>query len=146
VEVSALLRSSGRTERFSRTAKIRDVAAIKAARAEQARLERAQLEAAWDLLATDGPIRISHLGTLDHTVFERLMDLLGRALSARPDRHGNRRALTSDGRMEIVLHPPADDRTTILHTSRGTLTTGDYTIDIRTPGTQQATAPRKAAG
>jgi uncharacterized protein (TIGR02677 family) len=146
VEVSALLRTSGRTERFSRTAKVRDIAVVKAARAEQARLERAQLEAAWDQLATDGPVRLSAVGALDHTVFERLLDLLGRALSARPDRHGNRRALTTDGRVEIVLQPLTDDRTVMLRTTHGTLTTGDYTVDIRTPGTQPTTARRRAAG
>ncbi len=146
VEVSALLRTSGRTERFSRTAKVRDIAVVKAARAEQARLERAQLEAAWDQLATDGPVRLSSVGALDHTVFERLLDLIGRALAARPDHHGNRRALTADGRVEIVLQPLTDDRSVMLRTTHGTLTTGDYTVDIRTPGTQPTTAPRRAAG
>ncbi|MGW0316086.1 TIGR02677 family protein [Streptomyces flavidovirens] len=146
VEVSALLRTSGRTERFSRTGKVRDIAEVKSARAQQARLERAQLEAAWDHLATDGPVRLSAIGELDHTVFERLLDLLGRALSARPDRHGTRRALTGDGRVEIMLHPLRDDRTVTLRTPHGALTTGDYTLDIRTPGTQPTTAHRRAAG
>jgi uncharacterized protein (TIGR02677 family) len=108
VEVSALLRTSGRTERFSRTGKVRDVAAIKAARAERARLERAELEAAWSLLSTEGPVRLSDFGALDHTVFERLLDLLGRALAAAPDGSGLRRGMTGDGRVEVLLWPPVD--------------------------------------
>lgn len=141
VEVSALLRTAGRTERFSRTAKVRDIAAVKAARAERARQERAEMEAAWEQLSTDGPVRLSDIGTLDHTVFERLMDLIGRALSTRPDSAtSTRRAVTGDGRVEIELRPPADDHTAVLHTTHGALTTPDYTVHIATPGSHRGTA------
>lgn len=121
VEVSALLRTSGRTERFTRTGKVRDIGGIKAARAERARKERAELEAAWDVLGTDGPVRLSGFGMLDHAVFERLLDLLGKALAVRPDGSGVRRAVTSDGRVEIVLRPLPDAGRAVLRTSRGTL-------------------------
>src|SRR5580658_9607885 len=87
VEVSPLLRSSGRVERFSRTARIRDVTKVKAERAERARAERAELQAAWSLLDTGGAsIRLSDFGALDHSLFERLLELLGRALLAGEDR------------------------------------------------------------
>jgi uncharacterized protein (TIGR02677 family) len=143
VEVSPLLRSAGRTERFSRTGRVRDVAAIRAARAEQALAERAELEAAWSMLDTGGIVRLSAFGRLDHAVFERLLDLLGRALDSAPDRGGTRRSTTGDGRIEIVLRPPADGSTARLTTARGTFHGPDYEIDIRAYGEPQA---RRAIG
>jgi uncharacterized protein (TIGR02677 family) len=134
VPVSPLLRSAGRTERFSRTARVRDVDAVRAARAEQARAERAELEAALSLLDTGGVIRLSAFGRLDHAVFERLLDLLGRALSSRPETGGCRRSTTADGRIEIVLRPPADGATARLTTELGTFTGPDYEVEIRAYG------------
>lgn len=134
VEVSPLLRSAGRTERFSRTGRVRDVAAIKAARAEQASAERAELEAAWSHLDTGGPMRLSAFGRLDHAVFERLLDLLGRTLSRAPDRAGVRRASTADGRVEIVLRAPVDGSTAVLVTPRGRFSGPDYQVEIQGPG------------
>ncbi len=147
VEVSALLRTSGRTERFTRTGRVRDVAELKAARAERARAERAELEAAWSLLRTRAPVRLSHFGALDHEVFERLMEVLGRALAARPDSTGVRRAVTGDGRVEVALRPPAARRApAVLRTPRGTLTGPDFVIEVHTAGTITAgTVPAESA-
>ena len=143
VEVSPLLRSAGRTERFTRTGRVRDVAAVRAARAEQARAERAELEAAWDMLDTGGAIRLSGFARLDHAVFERLLDLLGRALGAAPERHGDRRSTTSDGRIEILLRPPRDGAVARLTTPRGQFHGPDYEVEIKTAGERQA---RRASG
>ncbi|WP_078853032.1 DUF2397 family protein [Streptomyces sp. NRRL S-1824] len=80
VEVSTLRRTRGRTERFSRTAKVRDIAVVKTTRAEQARTS-----ATGSRLGPAGhrrpgrPIRSRRAGP---HVFECLLDLLGRALSA----------------------------------------------------------------
>jgi uncharacterized protein (TIGR02677 family) len=137
VEVSALLRSAGQTERFSRTGRVRDVAGLKAARAAQALAERAELEAAWDMLDTGGSIRLSSFARLDYAVFERLLDLLGRALGTAPDRAGRRRSTTSDGRIEILLRPPTDGATARLWTPRGHFDCPDYEIDIGTAGHQR---------
>lgn len=145
VEISPLLRSSGRTERFSRTGRVRDVAAIKAARAEQALAERAQLEAAWDLLDTSGPVRLSSFGRLDHGVFERLLELLGRALASPPASSGTRRCTTSDGKIEVLLRQPADGAIAHLTTPRGDFSGPDYEIEIRTFGGRQALPARRAA-
>src|SRR6266568_2674947 len=110
VEVSPLLRSSGRVERFSRTARIRDVTKVKAERAERARAERAELQAAWSLLDTGGgSMALSGFGALDHVLFERLLELLGRALTTNPDRNGIRRTTTSDGVIEVHV-PGAGQR------------------------------------
>ena len=138
VEVSPLLRSAGRTERFSRTGRVRDVAVVRAERAERARSERAELEAAWSHLDTGGPIRLSAFGRLDHAVFERLLDLFGRALSGAPGPAGVRRAVTSDGRVEIVLRRPPDGATAVLTTPRGRFAGPDYEVEITAPGVRAA--------
>ncbi|AXX28285.1 Hypothetical protein APASM_0920 [Actinosynnema pretiosum subsp. pretiosum] len=139
VAVSPLLRTSGVTERFTRTARVRDVVALKEARAEAARAERAELQAAWDRLDTGGGVRLSHFTALDHDVFERLLDLLGRALSTRPDHAGVHRAATADGRVEILLRAPADPRApAVIRTSQGCFTTTDYDIEVRALGRGRA--------
>jgi uncharacterized protein (TIGR02677 family) len=150
VEVSALLRASGRTERFTRTGKVRDVATVKAGRAHKARQERAELQRTWLTLRTDGPVRLSDFGELDAAAFERLLDLLGRALSARPDASGARRAGTSDGQVEITLIEVDDGRTARLKTSKGVLTGPDYVVSIAAAGGGEApygrTGLREATG
>lgn len=134
VEISALLRSSGRTERFTRTGKVRDVSAIKAARAERACAEREELQEAWGKLAIDGEVRLSAFGELDHSLFQRLLDLLGSALSASPDSAGARRGVTSDGKVEVILRPPPDARGAVLTTARGRFAGPDFLVDIRVAG------------
>jgi uncharacterized protein (TIGR02677 family) len=146
VEVSALLRTSGRTERFTRTGRVRDISATRAARAERARRERAELQAAWQVLTTDGrPVRLSAFGELDPAAFERLLDLLGRALSSRPDSTGVRRAVSADGGVEILLEggAAADDRTARLHTANGVMSGPDYVVRI---GGVDTAAGRTPAG
>ncbi|MEV4016542.1 TIGR02677 family protein [Nonomuraea angiospora] len=138
VEVSALLRSRGRTERMGRTGKVRDVVALRAERQERAAKERAELEAAWSALATTGAARLSQLGELDNDTFGRLLDLLGRALAERPDSTGFRRAVTSDGRVEIVLRTPEDGAVAVLRTSEGWFRGPDYLIDVRSLGIARA--------
>ncbi|MET7328437.1 TIGR02677 family protein [Nonomuraea sp. NPDC005650] len=134
VEVSALLRSRGRTERMGRTGKVRDVVALRAERRELAGKERAELEDAWSALATTGATRLSQLGELEHDTFGRLLDLLGRALAEPPDSTGFRRAVTSDGRVEIVLRAPDDGAVAVLRTSEGWFRGPDYLVDVRALG------------
>ncbi|WP_344876343.1 TIGR02677 family protein, partial [Nonomuraea antimicrobica] len=137
VEVSALLRSRGRTERMGRTGKVRDVAELRAERRSRAERERAELEAAWSALATSGAMRLSQFAELDHDTFGRLLDLLGRALAERPDSTGFRRAVTSDGRVEIVLRAPDDGSVAVLRTTEGWFRGPDYLIDVRAPGARR---------
>lgn len=134
VPVSANLRSSGRSGRVARTARVRDVAATARIRKERALAQRAQVERARRLLATDGPVRLSAFAELDHEVFEELLALLGRALSEPADGDGDRRALTSDGRLEIVLSAQPDDREARLRTPRGILTGPDHMVSIHVLG------------
>ena len=153
VPVSPLLRTSARTERHARPARVRDVAAVREQRARQAAAERAAVQLAWDALATDGTITLSRISAeahavLDHSYLERLLELLGRALAAPPDATGTRRSSTIDGRVHITLAPAASGASVVLRTARGELTAPDYRVSIAPAGESGfslATA-REAAG
>ncbi|WP_017582933.1 TIGR02677 family protein [Nocardiopsis valliformis] len=134
VPVSANLRSSGRSGRVARTARVRDVGETARRRRERARVQRAEVERALGRLATDGPVRLSAFGDMEHDLFEHLLALLGQALSESVRGDGTRRALTSDGRMEIVLVPPPDRGEARLRTPRGVFSGPDYVVSISVPG------------
>ncbi|MDT0329994.1 TIGR02677 family protein [Nocardiopsis lambiniae] len=134
VPVSPNLRSSGRSGRVARTARVRDVREVGERRRERALAQRAEVERARRLLATDGPVRLSAFGGLEHDVFEELLSLLGRALSEPVSGDGARRALTSDGRMEIVLLAAGDGRVATLRTPLGVFTGPDHVVSIGVPG------------
>jgi uncharacterized protein (TIGR02677 family) len=146
VPVSPLLRAAGRVERFSRTGRVRDVAALKTARAERARAERAELDAAWSMLDTGGPVRLSALAALDHAVFERLLDLIGGALGGCAESSGARRATTSDGRVEIVMVPARDGSVARITTPRGIFHGPDFEIEISAAGRAPAEHPHRRHG
>jgi len=131
VPVSPLLRSHGQTEKVARTGRVRDTSELRRRRQAAAARERAELEAAWRRLATDGTVRLSAFDRLDYDAFERLLELLGRALGGRPDGMGMRRATTIDGRLEVLLSDPGDGRTAMLRTARGRLTGPDYAVCIQ---------------
>jgi uncharacterized protein (TIGR02677 family) len=133
VEVSVLLRAGGREERMARTGRVRDVGELRAQRAERARREREEVEAAWAALCTDGPVRLSDLGLLEHAAFLRLMDLVAVALRAKPV-EGVRRGETPDGRVELLLREVGDGSVAVLRTPFGTLTGPDYVVEIRSFG------------
>ncbi|MGW9283138.1 DUF2397 family protein, partial [Streptomyces diastaticus] len=96
--------------------------------------QRAELARAWQVLELDGPVRLSSFGILEPAVFDRLLDLLGQALATAPDPNGLRRATSGDGRVEIVLAPPPDTRTAVLHTEKGTLAGPDYIVHVVAAG------------
>lgn len=146
VPVSPHLRTRGRVDQHAgATATVRDVRELRRARQHRAAHERAELEAAWGRLSTAGPVRLSGLGSLEHSRFERLLELLGRALSAPPDAAGHRRGMSADGRVELVLRAPADGSRATLRTPKGTFTGPDYIIDVRVLG-GAALPARVAAG
>ncbi|WP_020579915.1 TIGR02677 family protein [Actinopolymorpha alba] len=145
VPVSPLLRTRGRNEQVGRTAKVRDIRALRERRRTAARLERAELEAAWNALATNGVVRLSSLGRLDHSAFEHLLDLVGRALAGAADSSGVRRGTSADGRVEITLVAPSDGRTATLRTPRGRFGGPDYHLRIQLTEETGQEARREAA-
>lgn len=132
VPVSRTLRESGRTEVFSRTGKVRDVAVVRRERAAQARAEREAAAIALESLCTDGRTRLSALMQLELQPFRQLVDLIGRAVSA--PLAAERRARSADGRVEIVLAEPADASRAILRTRTGTLDCPDFELTITLTG------------
>ncbi len=132
VPVAALLRESGIAEKFARPARVRDVSELRARRTERARVERAATERAIRALGTDGPVCISGLDALETDTFVAFLDLLGRAVS-HPPHHGELRATSADGRVEVVLTPPRDGARAQLRTTSGALDCPDYEFRIMVP-------------
>jgi uncharacterized protein (TIGR02677 family) len=125
-----MLRTHGRVEHVARTASVRDTTELRRLRRLRALRERAELESAWRGLATPGTMRLSAFAELDHDSFERLLELLGRALAAAPDRQGTRRTSTLDGRLEITLTDPDTSRLAVIRTPRGRFGGPDYAVRI----------------
>ncbi|MDR0357984.1 MAG: TIGR02677 family protein [bacterium] len=130
VHVSPLLRTHGKLEHIARTARARDVTELRQLRRLRAIRERSELESAWRQLATPGTVRLSHFADLDHDSFERLLELLGRALAMPPGPEGARRATTLDGRLEVMLSEPDTGRRAVLRTPRGQLVAPDYRVRV----------------
>jgi uncharacterized protein (TIGR02677 family) len=133
VPVSALLRESGMTEKHARAARVRDVGEVRRRRAELARAERLGAEAALRALGAGGPVRLSSVGVLDPATFAAFLDLLGHAVGTRP-RAEVRRASSSDGRLTVELHLPADGARARVRTATGTLDCPDYELVITVAG------------
>lgn len=136
VPVSALLRESGITEKHARAARVRDVSVVRRRRAELARAERAQAEAALRVLGADGPVRLSEVGELEPGAFAAFLDLLGRAVGETA-RGGLLRASSSDGRVAVTLQIPDGGARAVVRTSTGVLDCPDYLLTVavrRTPG------------
>lgn len=134
VPVSATLRSSGRVERFARTASVRPTAQVRAARREQIRAEAAQAARARGVLITQGPARLSDYGRLDPVAFASLLSLLARALGARPDPDGVRRGMSTDGDLVVELRADAlsQQRRASLATDAGVLHAPDFAVTVAT--------------
>jgi len=128
VPVSRTLRESGRTEVFSRTGKVRDVATVRRERAGLARAEREAAGLALESLCTDGRVRLSALADLELEPFRQLVDLVGRAVSQ--PAAAERRARSTDGRVEIVLVDPLDGARALVRTGTGTLECPDFELTI----------------
>jgi hypothetical protein len=88
-------------------------------------------------------VLLSSFGSLDQALFKRLLELLGGALTSRPDRSGTRRTTTTDGRIEIVLKPARRGGIAEITTPLGEFRGPDYEVEIRTSG---LSAVRRASG
>jgi uncharacterized protein (TIGR02677 family) len=105
--------------------------------------ERAQLEAVRRHFATGRPLRLSHLGVLNHDEFALFLQLLGDALAAGPPGPQGTEAISSDGTLAIRLQPVHDGAAAEIHTPDGVLRGSDHVItisDIRHTASEQAAA------
>src|SRR5690606_11371144 len=119
VTVAPTLRTSGSVANRGRVAAVADPSPVRAMR------QRAQAEALADhaavqaSLVTGAGARLSAFGRLPTAAFAELLALLAVGLDASLNDDGARRALSSDGRVEVVLRDPADGRTASIATQAG---------------------------
>jgi uncharacterized protein (TIGR02677 family) len=131
VDVPVRLRTRGAVSRAGRPPPVRDYAADRQWIAARRRRERAQVEAALARFSGRGPLHLSMLAAISGEELQQLLALLDEALSARRTGDGARRARTADGRLEIVLRLPEDDRPwVVLETPTGRLRCRDYRLEV----------------
>ena len=131
VVVPVRLRTHGAVSRAGRPPPALDFADGRAWLAARRRRERAQVDAALGRFAGRGPVRLSDLATVDAGELEQLLALLDEALGSPRDEEGTRRTRTADGRLEVVLRPPAGERLwVVLGTPSGSLRCRDYLLEV----------------
>jgi hypothetical protein len=85
-------------------------------------------------LLTRGTVRLSHFARLPADAFSELLLLLAVGLDAPVGDDGTRRALSTDGRVEIVLADPEDGRVAAITTPDGVLRGADLLVSISLEG------------
>jgi uncharacterized protein (TIGR02677 family) len=131
VPVAATLRSSGSTQSRGRSAPIGDPAAARAARQAEQAARFAESVAVRRHLLTRGRVPLAVFGEFDLDRFDALLELLAAALAAPRAGDGTRRAVTVDGQVEVVLHPPADPTARCrLVAPTGVLTAPAYEVEV----------------
>lgn len=129
VDVAPALRTTGSLVNRGGTRPVADPSRVRAAR------QRAQAEALADHDAvraalTAASARLSTFVRLPQAQFAELLALLAAGLDAPLGADGSRRALSVDGRVEVVLVDPGDGRTAVLHTDDGVLRGPDLLVSI----------------
>lgn len=130
VEVAPALRSTGS---LTNRGKLRPVADPARFRSERRRAEADSVvahDSLRDSLLTGAPVRLSVFSHLPPASFAELLTLLVAGLDAPLTGDGTRRALSVDGRMEVVLRHLDDGRSAVLHTEQGTLRGPDLLVSI----------------
>lgn len=131
VDVPVRLRTRGAVLRSGRPPPASDFSDGRTWMAARRRRERAQVEEAMARFAGRGAVRLSDLAELDASEFDQLLALLDEALTAPRADDGSRRARTVDGRLDVVLRPPAGGRAWVtLHTPSGRLRCLDYELRV----------------
>lgn len=85
-------------------------------------------------IASDGTVRLSSYGRLDYQQFRDLMDMVCAALTALPSPDGIRQCISSDGQVEVIVHPADTSRTCRVETDAGVLTAPDFRLSVRLCG------------
>ena len=134
VEVAPALRTQGTLVNAGRVRPVADPARWRAARQHAQAEALAAEDTVRASLVTGGVVRLSAFGRLPAGAFTELLALLGAALDAPIGADGARRALSVDGRVEVVLTDPGDHKQAVLHTSTGTLRGPDLLVSITLAG------------
>lgn len=128
VDVAPALRTSGSLATRGPARPVPDPGALRARRHQE---QLATLAAAEELrahLLTTAPVRLSSFTGLSPAAFHELLALLGAGLTAPLGTDGSRRALSDDGRTEIVLTDPGDGRQARVESSDGVLSGPDLLV------------------
>jgi uncharacterized protein (TIGR02677 family) len=129
-EVAPALRTTGTLAHRGRANRIGDPAALRALRQRAQAEQLAEHEELRAGLTTAGSMRLSSFGLLPTTAFAELLSLLAAGLEGPLGADGSRRALSSDGRVEVILRDPGDDRSATVATEAGELRGPDLLVTI----------------
>jgi uncharacterized protein (TIGR02677 family) len=130
VEVAPSLRQTGTVANRGRVRPVADPAGVRAARLQAESEALVAHDALRAALATGGAVHLATFGTLDAEAFAELLALLATGLEAPADGDGARRAISVDGRVEVVLVDPGDGRTATLSTAAGEFHGPDLLVSI----------------
>jgi uncharacterized protein (TIGR02677 family) len=129
-EVAPALRTSGSLAHRGPTSRVGDPAGLRAMRQLAQAEALASHDAVRAALATGGAVRLAQFGRLPKRVFDELLGLLAVGLEAPIGTDGTRRALSADGRVEVILLDPCDGRTAAIFTDSGVLRGPDLVVSI----------------
>ncbi|MGI8685188.1 MAG: TIGR02677 family protein [Acidimicrobiales bacterium] len=151
VDVAPALRTTGDFTQRGRARSVADPSFLRAARQRDQAAALAAHDELRAALVTQGAVRLSSFARLPAEAFRELLALLAAGLDAPLDSDGARRALSADGRVEVVLRDPGDGRTARLSTDEGVLHGPDLavsiTLDGELSGAEEGTRPLgEAAG
>lgn len=134
VQVAPALRTTGTLTNRGRPSPVGDPALVRAHRQRAQAEALATHQALRAALATDGAVRLSQFARLASDAFAELLALLAAGLDAPLGGDGTRRALSADGRVEVVLRDPGDGRTAAVATDAGVLHGPDLLVSISLAG------------
>lgn len=128
--LSPRLRAQGRTASRGPACATIDRSREKHHLREIAREQAAQISRARERLTSAGRTRLSELGPLETASFRLFLELLGHALTQRPDRDGPIDVESADGTLRIRLDPIGDAPSIVLQTDDGDFRGRDHWITI----------------
>ena len=130
VEVAPALRTSGSLTIRGLPRPVADPSLVRSLRQRAQAEALAAHESVRESLATSGQVRLSQLGRLPREGFAELLALLASGLDAPVGADGARRALSVDGRVEVVLIDPRDGQTASIPSDDGVLRGPDLLVSI----------------
>lgn len=146
VEVPPALRTTGSLANRGRVNAVGDPARIRALRQRAQAEALANHDAVRTAIVTAGAIRLSSFANLPADAFAELLALLGAGLEAPTAADGTRRAISTDGRVEVILRDSGDGRRAMLATEHGVLTGPDLLVSIALTGQAGVDDLAEAAG
>lgn len=138
VDVAPALRTSGSLAIRGGVRPVADPSFVRAARQREQAAALDAHDELRDTLVTDGAVRLSRFARLPSAAFGELLALLAVGLDAPVGADGARRALSTDGRVEVVLRDPRDGRVATLAAHHGVLRGPDLLVSIALDGAGEA--------